>query len=80
VLAYGWLGFAGIRANQNGEFHMPHIPLGISAIAALFIATAIVPSEGMAFDLENAAATVPGGTQFRTQTKIFWWHQVPCRS
>src|SRR5215813_3631326 len=44
---------------------MPRIPLGISA--ALFIATAmaIVPSEGMAFDMENAAATVPGGTQFQ---------------
>jgi hypothetical protein len=64
VLAYG-LGSQEFVQIRTGEFHMPHIPLGISAIAALFIATAIVPSEGMAFDLENAAATVPGGTQFQ---------------
>jgi hypothetical protein len=46
---------------RTGEFHMPRIPLGISAIV-LAAAVTILPNQGMAFDMENAAVTVPGGS------------------
>ena len=44
---------------------MPRIALGISAIGASLLASAAVtllPNQGMAFDMENAAVTVPGGS------------------
>jgi hypothetical protein len=44
---------------------MPRIALGISVIGASLLASAAVtllPNQGMAFDMENAAVTVPGGS------------------
>jgi len=46
---------------------MPRIALGISAIgASLLAAAAVTPNQGMAFDMENAAVTLPGdATKFQ---------------
>ena len=44
---------------------MPRIALGLSAIGASLLAAAamtILPNQVVAFDLENAAVTVPGGS------------------
>jgi hypothetical protein len=44
---------------------MPRIALGLSAIGASLLAAAamtILPNQAVAFDMENAAVTVPGGS------------------
>jgi hypothetical protein len=44
---------------------MPRIAFGISAIGTSLLAAAavtILPNQGMAFDIDNAAVTVPGGS------------------
>jgi|RhiMethySRZTD1v2_1073278.scaffolds.fasta_scaffold36291_8 hypothetical protein len=53
---------------RTGEFYMPRIALGISAIGASLLASAAVtllPNQGMAFEMEKTADTLPGSTKFQ---------------